>query len=313
MAYDRQKVIKVAQAEVGYLEKKSNSSLYSTTANAGSGNYTKYAKDLYDAGYYNGNKNGFYWCDVFVDWCFYTAYGKKTGQALQCQTGDLGAGCKWSAQYYKNKKRFYTKNPQVGDQIFFGPVDDPYHTGLVIKVTSSKVYTIEGNTSGGSNVVANGGGVFEKSYPLNSGSIAGYGRPDYGDEATSTKTTTTTTTKTTLTVDGVWGVNTTKRAQAVFGVTVTGKVANQYKSYQASNPGLLTATFEFKEKPAKGGSPLIKAIQKKAGIKTSGQDGYIGPTTIKAMQKWLKTSVDGKVSKPSSMVKAFQKWLNAQK
>lgn len=313
MSYDRQKVIKVAQAEVGYLEKKSNNSLYSKTANAGSGNFTKYAKDLYGAGYYNGNKNGFYWCDVFVDWCFYTAYGKKIGQTLQCQTGDLGAGCKFSAQYYKNKGRFYTKNPQAGDQIFFGPVDDPYHTGLVVKVTSSRVYTIEGNTSGGSNVVANGGGVFEKSYPLNSGSIAGYGRPDYGDKATVAKPATTTTKTTKLTVDGVWGPDTTKRAQKVFGVTVTGKIKNQYQAYQASNPGLLVTTFEYKEKPAKGGDKLIKAIQKKTGITLSGRDGYIGPATIKAMQKWLKTSVDGKVSKPSSMVKAFQKWLNNQK
>ena len=36
------KVIKIADAEVGYLEKKSNSNLYDKTANAGSNNYTKY-------------------------------------------------------------------------------------------------------------------------------------------------------------------------------------------------------------------------------------------------------------------------------
>ena len=40
------KVIKIAQAEVGYLEKKSNSNLDSATANAGDANYTKYWRDI---------------------------------------------------------------------------------------------------------------------------------------------------------------------------------------------------------------------------------------------------------------------------
>ena len=109
-------------------------------------------------------------------------------------------------------------------------------------------------------------------------------------------------------VDGVWGPATTKRAQEVFGTTVDGKVSNQYKMYADSNPGLSSATFEWVEKP-NGASSLIKAIQKKIGVR---QDGHIGPNTIKAMQKWLGTTADGYVSKPSNMVKAFQKWLNNQ-
>ena len=42
-----EKLINIARAEVGYLEKKSNKDLDSKTANAGSSNYTKYARDLY--------------------------------------------------------------------------------------------------------------------------------------------------------------------------------------------------------------------------------------------------------------------------
>ena len=41
MAYDRQKVISIALAEVGYLEKASNADLDDKTANAGNKNYTK--------------------------------------------------------------------------------------------------------------------------------------------------------------------------------------------------------------------------------------------------------------------------------
>ena len=56
------------------------------------------------------------------------------------------------------------------------------NTGLVYKVDDTYVYTIEGNTSGASGVIANGGGVCQKKYKLNYSSIAGYGRPKYDVE-----------------------------------------------------------------------------------------------------------------------------------
>lgn len=111
-----------------------------------------------------------------------------------------------------------------------------------------------------------------------------------------------------LVVDGIWGVATTTRAQEVFGTPVDGKVSNQYALYAAQNPGLLPTTFEWEAEPD-GSSMLIKAIQSKIGVS---QDGHIGPNTIKAMQQWLGTTVDGNVSNPSQMVKAFQEWLNKQ-
>ena len=43
---EKDKVIDVALNEIGYIEKASNSNLDSKTANQGSGNYTKYARDL---------------------------------------------------------------------------------------------------------------------------------------------------------------------------------------------------------------------------------------------------------------------------
>ena len=104
-------VVNIALAEVGYREKASNASLDDKTANAGSANWTKYARDLAAAGYYNGNKNGYAWCDVFVDWCFFKAYGAVEGQRIQCQSGPLGAGCIYSAQYYQQKGR-YDRTPE---------------------------------------------------------------------------------------------------------------------------------------------------------------------------------------------------------
>lgn len=173
-------LIEVAKAEIGYLEKKTNKNLDSKTSNAGSGNYTKYARDLDNIkGFYNGKKNGYPWCDVFVDWCFVKAFGEKRAKEL-LNHGTLGAGCKYSMNYYKKAKQLYD-SPKKGDQIFFKNTSGSItHTGLVYKVDKTYVYTIEGNTSSGDDVVyTNGGCVRKKKYKLTNKNIASYGRPNY--------------------------------------------------------------------------------------------------------------------------------------
>ena len=126
---------------------------------------------------------------MFVCWCFVQAFGKSAALKLLCQPskGNCGAGCGSQMKYYKNKKRFFTSDPQPGDQIIFLSKDKTQasHTGLVYKVDKTYVYTVEGNTSSSSGVIANGGGVFKKKYKLTYDRIAGYGRPDYGVADTS--------------------------------------------------------------------------------------------------------------------------------
>ena len=58
-----QAAIKIAKAEIGYLEKASNKDLDDKTANAGNGNYTKYWRDV--APEYQGS----YWCAGFISGC----------------------------------------------------------------------------------------------------------------------------------------------------------------------------------------------------------------------------------------------------
>lgn len=178
-----ERLIATASAEVGYLEKASNAQLDDKTANAGSRNWTKYARDLDGIGnIYNGAKNGYAWCDIFVDWCFVTTFGLELAMKLLCQSyNGLGAGCTYSMGYYKNKGQFFTSSPKAGDQIFFSEDGGKtsYHTGLVVAVDKTKVTTIEGNTSSAAGVVANGGCVRRKSYSLSYAKIAGYGRPDF--------------------------------------------------------------------------------------------------------------------------------------
>lgn len=170
-------IINIALAEVGYREKATNAFLDDPQANAGGGNWTKYARDLAAAGYYNGDKNGYAWCDVFVDWCFFKAYGAAEGQRVQCQTGDLGAACIYSAQYYQQQGR-YDHNPKPGDQVFFNVNGSIGHTGIVVEVTDSNVAVVEGNSSDR---------VQKLTYDRNSAKIAGYGHPKY-DEGTPVST-----------------------------------------------------------------------------------------------------------------------------
>lgn len=181
-------LINLALDEVGYLEKKNADSkyLYNKTANAGYNNYTKYAKELDDLGdFYNGKKNGYHWCDVFVDWLFVKTFGRARGQELLNQPNkSTGAGVSFSKKFYQAEGRYYS-SPEVGDQIFFrNSSGSMQHTGIVYQVDKTYVYTVEGNTDSGSSVVANGGAVCKKKYKLNNWYIDGYGRPKYSKAET---------------------------------------------------------------------------------------------------------------------------------
>ncbi len=168
-----QTVLTIARNQIGYHEKASNSYLDDKNANSGSGNYTMYARDLDAVGnFFNGPKNGYAWCDVFNDWLHYKAWGAKLAMQVLCQPErSAGAGCLYSASYYKAAGRWHTTDPWPGDQIFFSySHGEISHTGIVESVNGNAIVTIEGNTS---NMVA------RRSYDINDSSIVGFGRPRY--------------------------------------------------------------------------------------------------------------------------------------
>ena len=173
------KVLELARSEIDYREKASNSNLDQKDANVGTGNYTKYGRDLdSDPKFYNGKKNGFAWCDQFVDWLFWTCFGSELAMKMLCQPQkSAGAGCLYSAQYYQAAKR-WTKDPQPGDQVFFydneGNIN---HTGIVESVNGSAVTTIEGNSNDR---------VMRRQHNMEEGYIAGFGRPVWELVKTST-------------------------------------------------------------------------------------------------------------------------------
>ena len=156
----QQKIVNLAYKQLGYVETATNK--------------TKYAADLDALGdVYNGPKNGYDWCDVFVDWLFIEAFGKTVGMKLLTQPyKGTGAGVGFSAKFYKNKGQFHT-SPAVGDQIFFISGSTWTHTGIVVSIKDGMVYTIEGNAG------RNSDRVVECRYPVGASYIGGYGRPDW--------------------------------------------------------------------------------------------------------------------------------------
>lgn len=144
-------VIAVAKNEIGYLEKASNSQLDSKTANAGSNNYTKYWRDVYPS--YQAQA----WCACFVTWCFDQVFGKNLTKILLKH---------YPYVYCPTLGNLFTKyaNPEVGDIVIFYRNGTFAHTGIVTKVSGDYFETVEGNTSGASGIIANGGGVCAKSY-----------------------------------------------------------------------------------------------------------------------------------------------------
>lgn len=289
----------------------------------------------------------------------------------------------------------YTSNrtPHKGDVVLFYRNGSYAHTGYVYNVDSTYFYTIEGNTSGASGVIANGGGVCKKSYRTSSYTSSKFFRPDYSilvkdkifssvDEAINTiisvaksevgylekksnsnldsktanagsnnytkywrdikpsfqtspwcacfvtwiiqyailnkKASTTPTQPVSptpsptvpnnkITVDGSWGVATTKKAQQVFKTIQDGIISNQPSSSKKYLSGADTSSWKFKSSNYSSGSQLIKAIQKKIGTTA---DGLFGKNSVIALQKFLGVKADGYMG--SQTVKAWQNWLNKQ-
>ena len=166
-------IIKLAKSEVGYVGKKSNKDLYAPTANT-IGLYTKYAQDLYEAGYYNFNKNGYDWCCVFTDWLFWKCAGENKEEAIKVKPYQiLNAGIKWSKGSFENVGRI-GNTPKAGACIFFLDKSKQLaHTGVVVEVGDDYITTVEGNVSKK---------TVQKTYKLTDPYIDSYGYPFYEEE-----------------------------------------------------------------------------------------------------------------------------------
>ena len=100
----------------------------------------------------------------------------------------------WPYVYCPDMQRYFklNANPKVGDIVIFwsSKKKEFVHTGLVTAVIGDRFYTMEGNTSGASDVIVNGGGVCAKSYLNSQMPGTKFCTPDYSLITSSTESTT---------------------------------------------------------------------------------------------------------------------------
>lgn len=248
-----------------------------------------------------GFPQGTAWCATFQCYNFW-----QTNMKSEFNGGVKSGYCPTVDNWYKNHARHVSSiyNGEPGDIIFFdwsGKHQSRDHIGIIIKKTSTGYTTLEGNTGGGS------GRVMTRQRSFNY--VCSIDRPKYA-KATNASSGTTGTQK--LKVDGIWGKATTTRSQKILGTVQDGIVSNQLTSCKKFIKSIDKSSWEFEAK-AKGGSDVVKAIQKLVGAK---RDGFVGSKTIKAMQKFLtkKKLYTGKISGNMDVgtVKAWQKYVNSK-
>lgn len=109
-----------------------------------------------------------------------------------------------------------------------------------------------------------------------------------------------------LTVDGLWGSETTRALQKALGTYADGIVDGQYAG---NRPHLKACTIGWCWDVSYGtGSPMVKALQRIIGCEA---DGVMGEQSVKALQRYLGTYEDGNLDYPSNCVKELQRRLSA--
>ena len=142
----REKMINLALNEVGYKEGKNNDTKYGI--------------------WYGLNHNP--WCAMFISWL-----AAKLGVLNKLIPKFAGCGDGW--KWFKSRK--LTSNiPDPGDIVFYKPTKigaTSSHVGIVVRVTSEYVYTVEGNAG------YNTDGVYEMCRKRSDKSILGYAKVQY--------------------------------------------------------------------------------------------------------------------------------------
>jgi hypothetical protein len=237
------------------------------------------------------NQNPFWQWPPYYRWLANAAYcasaqsyvawtgGGKTGLAA------IGGGhynCAEWVSYGKRKGTFHTGTPRPGDLVMFdwaGRKSYAEHVGIVESYRPGYVTAIEFNTlSGNGGNQSDGGGCYRRTRSTKW--VVGYVRPAYGGSTNVTPVVYhPSSTKIRLTVDGDWGLNTTRRLQQFMGLAQDGVI----------------------------GVATKKALQKLVGV---AQDGEWGPGTHKALQRLVHVTQDGDWGPKT--VRAFQTYLNLQ-
>lgn len=264
--------------------------------------------------------NGVAFCAMGQSWSFAQAGMNATNVGLPTAgCGDVRNAAR------KNGKTVDKRSAKPGDLVLFrwdGNVNDMSssdHIGMVEKnLGNSGIQTIEFNTGNGQ--------VLRRTRSWNVVQLII--RPDYdgassGGSSSGGSSSGGSSSSGSLTVDGLWGSSTTKRAQQLAGTYVDGSIDGQNPQNKQYLGGCTTGWNWVSPAGADGGSPLIRNMMQKLkdkGYYTMSVDGIAGKGFANAMigyfrDKWGSgaTVLDGKLDAGGVTLKAFQKMLNAGK
>ena len=163
-------LVALAASQVGYHEKASNYNLDDFTANSGSANYNKYARDV-------GVSNGQAWCATFIWWCM-----KNAGVPYANYPSRTTVTRDWFVQ----RGQYHARGsyvPSPGDYVVFGNVS---HCGIVESVSGYSISVIEGNS--GDQVKRNYYNCMTSTYVTGFGTINYNGSTSSGSVSTATDT-----------------------------------------------------------------------------------------------------------------------------
>ncbi|MFF4424169.1 peptidoglycan-binding protein [Streptomyces sp. NPDC001549] len=151
-----ERVLNIAEAEVGYHEGYSNGSW---------NNKQKYSPAVPGLEWSDWQA----WCATWVSWV-----------AMTAEVADLyprTASCYTGVQWFKAKGRF-SEYPAIGAQVFFGSGGGT-HTGIVYNYDADYIYTYEGNTNDRGS--AQGDGVYRQKRARRDAYVYGYGYPAFAE------------------------------------------------------------------------------------------------------------------------------------
>ena len=196
---------------------------------------------------------------------------------MLCQPyNSAGAGCLYSAQYYKQNNQ-WSFTPQLGAQVFFTySAGEVSHTGIVADIVGTTITTIEGNSSDQ---------VSKRTYNQGNASIYGYGIPKWELAANSE-------------AEPVVIVDT----GTYFGARILkkGMSGDDVKKVQED---LMTLGYDLGRWGADGdfGDDTDRAVRKfQQDNNLSPVDGEVGPDTIAALEKALKKKEEASKPAPSN-------------
>lgn len=235
--------------------------------------YGRWYADLTKSSYFG--TSGVPYCAMFVSWVLARAGAKCSGFPTASCPSAVSAATS-GGRIIKDKRSAAT-----GDVVIFdwpdvrGPSD---HVGIVEINKGHYIQTIEGNTSPGSGgSQGNGGGVYRRTRDW--GVVQCVIRPDY-DGSPAPQPAPSWSCGPLGESLSMWGPLFTNELQRQRGTVVDGVISGQPRA----NAKYFWAVEDSTRRFGSGGSQLIASLQGLVGVET---DGYYGPASIKAHQRWL--------------------------